>query len=182
MPADEDFQLEQFRALKAEIAANTAEIRSLQRYALVTVAVVWSWIATNPAPWWVAFLPLIFVLLGVLHTLRVLEETGDMGLFIGGAIEPYFEKTSTELLGWEAWLRSKTGKERMVWYRERTALKGTAHHNPLKTAPVWLMWGFLTIAILGVAGLQYKHPLSVAAAKKDACCVPAAAACAQGNK
>ena len=173
--------MEQFRAVRKEIADNTAEIRSLQRYALVTVAVVWSWLATNPAPKWAAFLPLVFVVLGTLHTWRVLRETGDMGLFIGGAIEPYFAAPATaERFGWEEWLRALSEKERKDWYLARAHQVGRIKHDPMAAAPVWLMWVVLTVAIVGVGWLQVQHPLS-GLSKKEPCCVPVAA-CTPGNR
>ena len=170
MTVEEEFEMEQYRSLRTEINNNTAEIRSMQRYALVTVAVVWSWIATNAAPKWVAFTPLAFIFLGVLHTQRVLRETRDMGFFIAGQTEPFFHGASLTNIGWEGWLRTVKPSKRKAWFELRTGQSTETQnfHNPLHSAPLWLLWIILTLAVVAVGYLQSAHPFN--AAKSNTCC------------
>lgn len=181
MSPEEEFQLEQYRAMRKEIDNNIAEVRLLQRYSLIAVAVVWSWIATNSsiAPDWAAFTPLIFVALGSSHTWSVLGETRDAGLFIATTTERFFcSDSSVKAFGWENWLRRVQVSQRTKLYNStldeirRAYDKPRPHisHNPLHTWRVWSLWLTLTVMILIVGVYQVQHK-TVAEIKNSSPCL-----------
>ena len=131
MTAQEEFLLEQYKSLRSEINNNIAEIRSLQRFAVVGVAAVWAWIAVNAAaaPRWAAFTPLVFVVLGVVYSRQVLREMGEQGTFIATVIEPSFcGDQSAAQTGWENWIRRVPPGDRV--FRGRAAVAGTHASQP----------------------------------------------------
>lgn len=170
MDSQQEFLLEQYKSLRNEISNNIAEIRSLQRFAVVGVAAVWAWIAVNAsaAPRWAAFTPMIFVVLGWVYSRQVLREMGEQGTFIAMVIEPAFCKDQTVTqTGWENWIRRVPESERVF--------KGS-HHNPSsKSAPISVEWIVLSVVILVVGSLQWWRPMGAAPAKPAAvvCCTSA---------
>lgn len=177
MTAQEEFQLEQYKSLRSEISNNIAEIRSLQRFAVIGVAAVWAWIAVNAAsaPRWAAFTPLIFVVLGAVYSRQVLREMGEQGTFIASVIEPTFcGDQSGVQTGWENWIRRVPEGDRNFVKTPAGTGVGPAgsYHNPgSRSAPISVEWIVLFVVIVVVGSLQAWHPVTHAPEKTAvACC------------
>ncbi len=148
MTAEEEFQMEQYKTLRKEIESNTDEIRTLQRYSVVAIGAVWSWIATHrEVQTWVAFLPVGFLTLAVAHSVLNLHDTQMLGFFIWKHIEPFFLKRAPGV-GWESWLETKPSVI-------------STNRNLLEDWRVWVNWAVMLGLSLIVAVLYERGSVKV---------------------
>ncbi|MDO7886634.1 hypothetical protein [Hymenobacter cheonanensis] len=112
-----DFEIKQYDVLRAEIDADVAETRLLERIALAGTGAVWTWLATvkdsgqrfvadHPIVW---LIPAFFALLGGLRCLALLHYILLRAAYIR-KMEAAAPRSSEQLIGWETYLQQMSGK------------------------------------------------------------------------
>jgi|ERR1700693_2273123 len=103
-PTNRDFHLEEWKGLRAEILANSAEARSTERYAVLGSVAVWVWVVgvKQPTYWPALFLPPLLIALGFWRTEALDRTTLVIGKYLA-RIEDYLGSPVPG--GWEHYLR-----------------------------------------------------------------------------
>ncbi len=106
-PTSLPFDLKEFDFLRADIQALEAEIRVMERYALIAVGAIWTWFATEmPERFEVAaYLSIAMGVLGALRSIALLAHMGAKATY-----SSYVEEVASDsrLGGWERYFDAVT--------------------------------------------------------------------------
>jgi len=97
-----EFHLREFESLKKEIAISISEERTLERYTIIGIGIVWVWLLTNQnmdiprIGWWI---PFFFAVLGALRSLTLLFSIQLMAKYI--KLIERIVRVSPDIPGWE---------------------------------------------------------------------------------
>jgi hypothetical protein len=123
MSTEATFQIEEYKALKEEIAAKTKDVRDLNRWGLLGLAAVYSYIFSHLDKRWLFWVPvgLSIIVIGLLWTEYRLVER--IGRYIRDCIEAKvapkqkFDGVKASIRGgWERYLAPTEGKRTPLWY------------------------------------------------------------------
>ncbi len=97
----DDFHLEEYKALRAEVLALLETLRSLERNVIVAVGVSWAWLIDkgDKTPKWSWFVPVLFAVLGMWRVRGILRFFGQFRAYLFKLEDAYFVVNSPE--GWQ---------------------------------------------------------------------------------
>ena len=94
--SSKDFRLEEYKALRKEIEVYLAETRSQERYTLIAVGLIWSWLVINKQSHWVMWaIPIVVTAASGLRLIAAAVHFGNISKYIK-TIERHFA-----VYGWE---------------------------------------------------------------------------------
>ena len=94
-----EFFLKEYECLRKELELLIQESRALERYVLVAVGVVWSWLYHEHEPWGTFLVVCLFPILGAIRAYGINKTFGEFGTYIE-SIEIAFKRKEGPL-GWE---------------------------------------------------------------------------------
>ena len=96
MEAQQEFQLEEYRALRKEIDQHMAESRTEERYAVISTGITWGWLILNHKTNWLLWAVPIFLTAAITYrTTAISQHIIQLGMYIRG-LEMAFQAP-----GWE---------------------------------------------------------------------------------
>lgn len=151
MPRNDAFYLEEYKALRQDIATRLKERLEFSRWGLVGLAALYVYAIANPAPilFWV---PVFLTLLVLAHLNEEHRTIAIVGTYIKEQIEPWAARGAMTPLGWEAyWQSQKSPSSWLPWRRWPWSLWDWA------PVPLWISLFGITVGIaIGVSvGLRW---------------------------
>jgi hypothetical protein len=139
------FDLKEYDFLRADIQTLEAEIRTMERYALIAVSAIWTWFATEmPGRFEVA--AYLSIALGILGALRSIALGSHMGA--KAAYSSYVEEIASDerLGGWERYFYAVTHRLQPIPAVKLSERPRTTLRPGLVTPTAVLFWLTLIVA------------------------------------
>jgi hypothetical protein len=107
------FLLEEYKSLRNQIDYQIKEDRDLERYAMIGIGLVYSWLASVPSPSHMIYpawiFPPIIALLGMLRARSITKRIDQLSGYVQKLEEEVFD---VERYGWETYLKSARKRNR----------------------------------------------------------------------
>lgn len=98
-----EFYLKEYESLRKELDWHNEYVRSTEKAVALAVGVVWAWLVTHPQAKWPWFIPVLFVVLGILRSISVSRHFGRLHEYLK-QLESAFSANG-DPGGWEHYLR-----------------------------------------------------------------------------